>query len=210
MKLKLTMMLGATAIVFAAACSSSPPPPPPGPDPDSIAREQARRDSLAREQARLDSIARARQMEEQRIAREREEAARQARMVTERVANMMATRINFDFDRSAVRAGADTEALEGKVAIMRANSAVRIEIVGHADERGSDEYNLALGNRRAIAARDFMVDRGINASRITVRSMGERQPLDNRSNEDAWGANRRDEFRITAGGDQLVMPPSGM
>jgi peptidoglycan-associated lipoprotein len=209
MKLKLTMMLGAAVIVFAAACSSSPPPPPPGPDPDSIAREQARQDSLAREQARADSIARARQMEEQRIAREREEAARQARMITERVANMMATRINFDFDKYAVRAGADTEALEGKVAIMRANSAVRIEVVGHADERGSDEYNLALGNRRAIAARDFMVNRGIDASRITVRSMGERQPLDNRSNEDAWEANRRDEFRITAGGNQLVMP-SGM
>lgn len=206
MKLKLTMMLGAAVIVVAAACSSSPPPPPPGPDPDSIAREEARRDSLAREQARRDSIERARQMEEQRIAREREEAARQARMVTERVANMMATRINFDFDKYAVLPGADTEALESKVAIMRANSAVRIEVVGHADERGSDEYNLALGNRRAIAARDFMVNRGIDASRITVRSMGERQPLDNRSNEEAWAANRRDEFRITAGGGQLVMP----
>ena len=209
MRLKMTMLGGALVLAFAAACGGGPPPPPPGPDPDSLAEAQRVRDSIANAQRVADSLARAQRMEEERIASEREEASRRASAVTERVRNMMATRINFDFDKSAVRDGADTQTLEGKVGILRANSSVRIEIVGHADERGSDEYNLALGQRRAIAARDFLVNRGIDASRITVRSMGEGQPLDNRSNDDAWAANRRDEFRITAGGNQLVMP-SGM
>ncbi len=209
MKLKTTMTLGVAVLIAAAACGGGPPPPPPGPNADSLAREQARRDSLAREQARRDSLERARRMEEERLNREREEAARRAAAITEQVRQAIATRIHFDFDRAAVRAGQDTDVLARKAAIMQANPALRIEIIGHADERGSDEYNIALGNRRAIAARDFLVNRGINASRITVRSMGEGQPLDNRSNEAAWAQNRRDEFRITAGGDQLVMP-SGM
>ena len=86
------------------------------------------------------------------------------------------------------------------------NPAVQLEITGHADERGSDEYNMALGMRRANAAKQWLVDHGIDESRITVRSMGEENPMAMGSNEDAWAQNRRDEFAITAGGDRLVMP----
>lgn len=209
MRLKLTMTLAVAGLMVAAACGGGQPEVAPGPDPDSLAEAQRVRDSIANAQRVADSIARARQMEEERLRAEREEAARRAAAITEQVRNMMAAMINFDFDKYNIRDGADAEALEAKVAVMRANPAVRIEIVGHADERGSDEYNMALGQRRAISARDFMVNRGIAESRITVRSMGERQPLDNRSNEEAWARNRRDEFSITAGGGQLVMP-SGM
>jgi peptidoglycan-associated lipoprotein len=209
MRAKIAMFLGCAAVAAAIACGGGPPPPPPGPDPDSIAREQARRDSIAREQARRDSIERARQMEEQRVRREREEAEARAAAVTAEVRRMVAEMINFDFDRSNIREGRDMQVLQTKLAILQANAALRIEIVGHADERGSDEYNQALGMRRAIAARDFLVNRGIDASRITVRSMGEEQPLDPASNEAAWARNRRDEFNITAGGDRLVRP-SGM
>jgi peptidoglycan-associated lipoprotein len=73
---------------------------------------------------------------------------------------------------------------------------VNILIEGHCDERGTDEYNLALGEKRALAARDFLVNFGIAKSRISVVSYGEERPVDPRSNEEAWSKNRRDEFVI--------------
>jgi len=114
--------------------------------------------------------------------------------------------INFDFNRSNIREGVDTEVLTQKIAILQANPNLRLEIVGHCDERGTDEYNMALGNRRAVSARAFLTDRGIAESRITVRSRGEEQPLDSGHTEAAWARNRRDEFRIVGGGDALVRP----
>jgi peptidoglycan-associated lipoprotein len=96
--------------------------------------------------------------------------------------------------------------LQQKLAIMQANTMLRIEITGHCDERGSDEYNMALGMRRATAAKTWLTSRGIAQDRITVRSMGEEQPIAMGSNEDAWAQNRRDAFAITAGGDRLVKP----
>lgn len=207
MKLKHAMTLGVVAMVLAAACGRPQPPEvAPGPDPDSIAREQARRDSIAREQARRDSIERARMMEEERVGREREVEAARIAAITREVTEMLGRRVHFDYDKSAIRAGDDTEVLMQKLAVLQANPGLRIEIVGHCDERGSDEYNLNLGNRRAIAARDFLVNRGIAADRVTVMSRGEEDPVDAQSNEEAWAANRRDEFRITAGGDRLARP----
>jgi peptidoglycan-associated lipoprotein len=208
MKAKLVAALGIAAMVVAAACSSPPEEVAPQPDPDSIAREQARRDSIARAQALQDSIRRA-QAEQERIRREAEEAARREAAITARVKDMLAGMIHFDFDRSDVRAGQDESVLEQKLRILQANSALRLEITGHCDERGSDEYNMALGMRRANAAKQWLVDHGIAESRLTVRSMGEERPMAMGSTEEAWEQNRRDEFAITAGGDRLVMP-SGM
>jgi peptidoglycan-associated lipoprotein len=209
MRLKFALTLGVAAMVTAAACGGGQPETAPQPDPDSIAAEQARRDSIAAEQARRDSIERARRLEEERIRREREEAARREREITAAVAAMVATVINFDFDRSNIRPGTDMEVLEQKLAVLQANPALMIEITGHCDERGSDEYNMALGMRRALSAKKWLTDRGIDGERITVRSMGEEMPVDPRSNEEAWAQNRRDEFAITGGGDKLVQP-SGM
>jgi peptidoglycan-associated lipoprotein len=96
--------------------------------------------------------------------------------------------------------------LDRKGEIMRANPALRIRISGHADERGSDEYNLVLGNQRALAAKAYLQGRGIDASRIEVTSYGEEHPLERASTEEAWAQNRRDEFEIIAGGNQLVRP----
>lgn len=204
-----TLTVGAAVILaVAAACGGGPPPSPPGPDPDSLARiEAARRDSIAREQARRDSIARA---EEERLRRAREDSLARVRAETEAVRAIVAEMINFDFDRSEIRRGRDTEVLERKLQVLNANPDLRIEIVGHCDERGSDEYNLALGNRRALAAKQWLVSRGISPDRITTRSMGEEQPLDPRSNEEAWAKNRRAEFLITAGGEVLRRPPGMM
>jgi peptidoglycan-associated lipoprotein len=113
--------------------------------------------------------------------------------------------INVDFDKSNIRAG-DAAILDRKIAIMQANPMLSITITGHCDERGSDEYNLALGNRRALAAKEYMVNRGIGADRITTASRGEEQPMDPAHTEDAWAKNRRDEFAVAAGGQELKAP----
>jgi peptidoglycan-associated lipoprotein len=71
-----------------------------------------------------------------------------------------------------------------------------VVIEGHCDERGTNEYNLALGDRRAFSAKSFLVDLGIADSRLTTISYGEEQPIDSRSTEDAWTQNRRAHFVI--------------
>jgi peptidoglycan-associated lipoprotein len=113
--------------------------------------------------------------------------------------------VYFDFDQSELRT--DQRAiLDAKVPVLRANPAVRIRIEGNADERGSDEYNLALGMRRAQATRKYLIDHGIDAGRIDVASNGEEKPVCQGHDEDCWKQNRRDEFVIVAGGDRLVAP----
>ena len=76
---------------------------------------------------------------------------------------------------------------------------MRLRLEGHADERGSTEYNLALGSRRAQSVQDFMAGFGISANRFTTTSFGEERPLVNRSDEGAWTQNRRVESVITGG-----------
>lgn len=128
------------------------------------------------------------------------EAATTAALRTE-VGNV----IHFDLDQDVIKAE-DRPVLDRKADILRANPALRIRVSGHADERGSDEYNLVLGNKRAVAAKNYLVNKGIDASRIDVTSFGEERPVDSSSNEGAWAKNRRDEFEITAGGERLVAP----
>jgi len=91
-------------------------------------------------------------------------------------------------------------------AILVANPNVKLRISGHADERGSDEYNLALANRRAAAAKRYLESKGVDGGRMEVVSYGEERPLNPGSDEDAYAQNRRDEFEVTAGGDNLVAP----
>ena len=82
---------------------------------------------------------------------------------------------------------------------MRDQPAVTIRIEGHADDRGSTEYNLALGSRRAEAVRAYLAGVGINASRVQATTYGEARPLATGSGETAWSRNRRAEFAVTAG-----------
>ena len=104
----------------------------------------------------------------------------------------------FDFDMSEIRDDA-AAVLRQKVAILRASPQVRLRIEGHADERGSTEYNLALGNRRAEAVRQFLTGFGLAQNRFEIVSFGEGRPLQQGSNEAAWARNRRGQFVITAG-----------
>jgi len=108
------------------------------------------------------------------------------------VAELM--RIHFDFDQFTLSAEA-RETLAANAAYLQANSDARIRIEGHCDERGSDEYNLALGERRAQAAKDYLVTLGVAADRLETISYGEEMPLDPASNESAWAKNRRAEFK---------------
>jgi peptidoglycan-associated lipoprotein len=113
--------------------------------------------------------------------------------------------IHFDYDQDLVKPE-DRPILDRKAEIMRANAGLRIRISGHADDRGSDEYNLVLGNKRALAAKQYLIGKGIDAARIDVTSFGEERPVDPAENETAWALNRRAEFEIIAGGDRLVAP----
>lgn len=201
------LAFGIAVLAIAAACGGNPPPEAPQPNADSLAAaEAARRDSLAREQAIRDSIERARREAEESIRRAQEDSLAALRRGTEEVRGMVTAMIHFDYDRSEIRPG-DAQILDQKLAVLQANPGLTIEIVGHCDERGSDEYNLALGNRRALSAKQYLVSRGIDAGRISTRSMGEEQPVNPGHDETAWSENRRSEFGITAGGDVLMRPP---
>ena len=113
--------------------------------------------------------------------------------------------IHFEFDRSGIQP-ADRAALDRKAAILAANPAVRVRIAGYCDERGSDEYNLALGNRRAAAAKQYLVERGIDAGRLDAVSFGSASPVDSNQTEAAWALNRRAGFEVASGGDALTAP----
>jgi len=110
----------------------------------------------------------------------------------------LVAKVYFDFDKSDLRED-QRAVLDAKLPAMRANPAVRIRIEGNADERGSDEYNQALGMRRAQIARKYLIDHGIDAGRIDIVSNGEEKPVCQEHEESCWSQNRRDEFVIVAG-----------
>lgn len=204
MKRSLQLVLAGLLTAGVVACGGKPAPT------TTVAPAQPNADSLAAaEKARADSIAAAQ-------AAEREAAERLAQQrtadslaalgrTTEAVRTMLATMVHFDFDKSVIRPD-DAAILDQKVAILRANGGTKIRIAGHTDERGSDEYNLALGNRRATSAKQYLVSHGIEAGRIETQSFGKERPLDPGHTEASWSKNRRDEFEVAGGGDALRQP----
>ena len=103
-------------------------------------------------------------------------------------------RIQFDFDQFTLSSEA-RQVLGANAKYLKAMSAVKVVIEGHCDERGSDEYNLALGESRALAAKNYLVSLGVSAKRLSVISYGEEKALVDASNENAWAQNRRAEFK---------------
>jgi len=95
-----------------------------------------------------------------------------------------------------------TQALDRNAELLREHTDIKLEVQGHADERGTTEYNLALGQKRAQAVYDHLVNAGIGTSRLSVISYGEESPRDMESTEQAWSENRRAEFRITWGSQE--------
>ncbi len=176
---------GALIVTFAiSACGSSQPPPEPEPEPEPVAQEEPD-DSAAREA-------------EERRRREAEER-RRAEAERQRVMEVLAERVHFEFDKSDIRGDAEP-VLQRKITVLREYSDIEIRIAGNCDERGSVEYNLALGQRRAEAVRRYMMSYGLAPSRFTTISYGEERPLDTAHSERAWQRNRRADFSVTDAG----------
>jgi peptidoglycan-associated lipoprotein len=168
-KAALLVVLG----LVAGACSKKQPPVQPAPQ---TPPSQAQPQQQAATPVRDDSA-------------EREAEIRRAMAVLEQL-------VYFDYDEATIRPDAQ-EALAAKVPFLRSNPNIRMRIEGHADERGSVEYNLALGMRRANAVRDYLTGFGLDASRFDTQSLGEDRPLVQGSSEAAWSQNRRAEFRVS-------------
>lgn len=129
------------------------------------------------------------------------EAVRSARLEDLKTAQkdaedaLSALKIYFDFDRSNLNK--DSRNTLKKIAVvLQSNPSYSLDISGHCDERGTIEYNLALGERRARSAKKFLMDLGISGDRLSTISYGEEKPVDPKSNEEAWAKNRRDEFLL--------------
>lgn len=103
--------------------------------------------------------------------------------------------VYFDFDSAQVNPGERTK-LEAVAAYLRDNAAIGLVVEGHCDERGSNEYNLALGERRALAVRAYLVGLGVDAARIQTKSLGEEQPVALGHDEASWSQNRRASFGL--------------
>jgi len=161
---------------------------------------QRQADSLAalRAQQRADSIAAAE-------AAARAAAATDTRAAGE-LASVLAQKVYFDYDRDELRDDARA-VLDAKVPILLANPGVTMEITGHTDERGTAEYNLALGQRRAAQVKRYLTAKGIPDSRMAAQSLGDSQPAVQGTDESAYQQNRRAEFQPVGGG-ALVRPRS--
>ena len=103
--------------------------------------------------------------------------------------------VYFGYDQSTLTAEAQAT-LDRQAAFLKSNPSIRIVIEGHCDERGTREYNLALGDRRASAARDYLVAKGVNASRLTTISYGKERPAVGGSNNTSYALNRRSMSKI--------------
>lgn len=215
------LFAGLLAGVVLAACHSSKPETstPPEPSAAEIAWQKQIQDSLdALAKAQADSVARAQELalqEKQRAdsieaARVAEEA--RVRDSTERVAaerealKTELTQMVHFATGSAKLSEEGQSALDRKVEILTANPEVQLKITGACDERGSEAFNMALGNRRALAVSKYLVSKGIAADRLTHESAGEGSPVDPGHDEEAWQQNRRAEF-ASSGDESLAMNP---
>lgn len=208
-----------------AACGGGPEPET-GPDPDAeAAAEEARRDSIAR----ADSIRMAREREaaatelceraaaamdagnyenarslyrQAQTEYEGTECAERADGELDRLDALAVVeeRIHFEYDRAAITDEA-AQVLQRKAEVLRNDSGFSLTVEGHCDERGSNEYNMALGQRRAEAVAEYLVDLGVSEDAFRTVSYGEERPLEDASDEEAWAANRRAEFVVEEMGD---------
>lgn len=113
------------------------------------------------------------------------------------------SRVYFDTDQDTLNEDSRA-ALDENVEILQKHPDVKVQVQGHTDERGTTDYNLALGDRRANAVKDYLVGAGVGPSRLTIVSYGEELPAASGSNERAWSQNRRAEFVVTWGGEGEV------
>ncbi len=172
------LALLALAVLISACSKDAPPAPTPAPVPPPAPAPEPPREVEPIE---------AGEWEEAEVV---EESFLSAEQINSR---QLLRTIFFDYDRAEIR-GDQRATLQANADWLRDHPNVRILVEGHCDERGTREYNLALGDQRAQAARDYMISLGINASRIEIISYGEENPLAMGEGEQFYSQNRRGEF----------------
>ena len=180
-KLALVMAVAGAAALLSSGCGKkAPPPPPPAPPPAAPATPPP-----APPPARPE------------VAPQVDEYGRIKAMSTDEIDRLgLLAEIRFDFDRYDIRE-ADRPVLNKNAEVLKKFDFIRVTIEGHCDERGTVEYNLALGERRARAASDYLVSLGVGADRLRTVSYGKEVPVCQQSNEECWSRNRRDHFAVT-------------
>jgi peptidoglycan-associated lipoprotein len=187
----LTILLVIPAMLFTVSCAKKAVMTEPSTT-DTSAADAARQAELDKQKA----MERQKQLEEERLAAERaaqlksEAMQRDMMMAKNRFLN---DNIHFAFDDATLDYQAQ-EILKQKAMWLRDNPGTNAVIEGHCDERGTNAYNLALGERRAESAKTFLVNLGISSARLTTISYGEEKPVDMGHNEEAWAKNRRASF----------------
>ncbi len=194
-------LLAVASLASLEGCRRQAPPAPAPVTSDSAALAQRRADSLSAlaAQRRADSLAAAD------AAAARDAAAAADRQAQMEMTNVLAQRVYFDYDRDQLRDDG-MATLDAKSAVLLANPAITLVITGHTDERGTAEYNLALGQRRAATVKRYLVGKGIAEGRMSTQSMGDSQPVAAGSDESAYQQNRRAEFEVRGITGALVRP----
>ena len=168
MDARLIPVLLAVVLAFAAGCASTPEPAEETGDVVDSEFTDATGDASSMAESNMDAMAASRDIE--------------------------IPAVYFDFDRSDIKPQYESILRTGAMALKDSGASVTIE--GHTDERGSDEYNIALGERRAAAVRNYLYNLGVPMEQMTIISYGESRPAANGSGEAVWRLNRRAEFRV--------------
>jgi peptidoglycan-associated lipoprotein len=171
----------AAALAAASACHKTPPVAPPPPPPVAPEAPPPAPQPPARSEAppQVDEYARLHAMSAEEIEK-----------------SGLLAEIHFDFDKEEIR-DADRAILTKNADALKRFDFLKVTVEGHCDERGTVEYNLALGERRARAAYDYLVSLGVPADRLKTVSYGKEVPVCHESNEDCWQRNRRAHFTVT-------------
>jgi peptidoglycan-associated lipoprotein len=169
-----------SAVSIVGACGKpKPPAPPPPPPPVAPATPPPAPPPTTQPPPQVDEYARIKAMSADEIDR-----------------MGLLAEIHFDYDKSDLREG-DRSILNKNAEVLKKFDFIRVTVEGHCDERGSVEYNLALGERRAKAAYDYLISLGVAADRLKTVSYGKEVPLCSESNEGCWSRNRRDKFTVS-------------
>lgn len=202
MRLPKSTLALAVLLTMGAGLACNKPAPAPKVDEDAAKRaaeDEARKKAEEEARRKAEEEARLKAAEEARLKAE-EEARKKAE--SEKLAAFKAAaeaalkNINFDFDKSAIRE-ADKAKLQAIADFMKANPQVKLQIEGNCDERGTEQYNMALGERRANAAQKYLVSLGVAEDRLSTISYGKEKPLQEGHGEESWFVNRRCEFKMT-------------
>jgi len=162
---------------------------------EAAAKAKAKAEAEARAKAEAEARAKAEAEARAKAEAEARAKAEAQKLLQDQINAFESENIYFDYDKADLKPEAQS-ILAKKAQFLGSNSSYSVRIEGNCDERGTNEYNLALGERRADAAKKYLNSLGISADKITTLSYGEEKPVDSGHDETAWSKNRRDEFKL--------------